>query len=72
MELRAPHRYCLLVVKDGEIVHESYFANTSETVYESDSLGKTATAALFGVARRPPRDPPSLPSILPTTRDGRW
>ena len=68
MELRAPHRYCLLVVKDGEIVHESYFANTSETVYESDSLGKTATAALFGVARRPP--PPSLPSILPTTRHG--
>ena len=46
----AGERYCLLVAKDGVIVHESYFSNTSSSVYESDSLGKTITAALVGVA----------------------
>jgi CubicO group peptidase (beta-lactamase class C family) len=47
---RAQERYCLLVIKDGVIVHETYYANTSSSVYESDSLAKTTTAALLGVA----------------------
>lgn len=46
----APERYCLLVIKDGYLIHESYFGNTSESLYETDSLGKTVTAALFGSA----------------------
>lgn len=50
VQARAAERYCLVVVKDGVIVHESYFANTSESIYESDSLAKTFTAALVGVA----------------------
>ena len=45
-----PQRYCLLVVKDGVIVHESTYANTSSTTYESDSLAKTATALVMGAA----------------------
>ena len=45
-----PERYCLLVVKDGVIVHETTFANTSNTTYESDSLAKTATALVVGAA----------------------
>jgi CubicO group peptidase (beta-lactamase class C family) len=44
-----PQRYCLVVAKDGKLVHESYFANTSETLYETDSAGKVMTAALMGV-----------------------
>jgi CubicO group peptidase (beta-lactamase class C family) len=47
---RAAERYCLVVVKNGAIIHESYFANTSESVYETDSMAKTFTAALIGVA----------------------
>ena len=47
---RAPHRYCLAVIKDGVIVHESYYSNTSSSVYESDSLGKTITAAMVSAA----------------------
>ena len=47
----APERNCLLVVKDGVIIEEKYFGmNTSDSVYETDSLGKTSVAALFGVA----------------------
>jgi CubicO group peptidase (beta-lactamase class C family) len=47
----APERNCLLVVKDGVIIEEKYFGiNTSASVYETDSLGKTSIAALFGVA----------------------
>ena len=46
----APERYCLVVIKDGYLIHESYFGNSSEALYETDSLGKTTTAALFGVA----------------------
>jgi CubicO group peptidase (beta-lactamase class C family) len=38
------------VAKDGKLIHESYFANTSETKYETDSAGKMMTAALMGVA----------------------
>eukprot|EP00040_Diaphanoeca_grandis_P039718 m.259895 g.259895 ORF g.259895 m.259895 type:complete len:615 (+) comp38863_c0_seq1:70-1914(+) len=45
----ANERYCLTVVKDGVIVHETYFSNTSASIYETDSLGKTATAALIGI-----------------------
>lgn len=48
----APERGCLLVVKDGVLVHESYGAKGGgrEAQYETDSLGKTYTAALLGVA----------------------
>ena len=52
------HRYgrdfalvdCFLVVKDGELVHEQYYANHSSTTYETDSLAKTMVAQLVGVA----------------------
>ena len=37
-------RYCLLIVKDGAVVHENYFHNGTHTMYEFDSLGKTAIA----------------------------
>ena len=50
LALRAPHRYCTLIVVDGELVLERYHANTSLSLYESDSMGKTAIAALIGVA----------------------
>jgi CubicO group peptidase (beta-lactamase class C family) len=44
-----PHRYCFLVVKDGHLVHESYSAgNRSSTQIRSQSMGKTAVAALIG------------------------
>ena len=46
-------RYCLLIAKDGVIVSETYYKNTSESTYESDSLGKTITASLLGVAVQP-------------------
>ena len=29
----------MLVAKDGELVHEQYYANTSDTLYEADSAG---------------------------------
>ena len=47
---RVPERYCTLIVKDGYLIHETYHANTSDTLYESDSMGKLATAAVIGVA----------------------
>ena len=46
----APERYCLLVVKDGVIIEEQYFGNTSESLYETDSLGKTAVVMTYGIA----------------------
>ena len=49
VEQTTPYRYCLLVAKDGVIVHESYFHNTSDSVYETDSLGKSVTSALMGI-----------------------
>jgi len=46
-----PFRHCFLVVKDGEIMHELYApGNSSETKFETDSVGKTMTAALMGTA----------------------
>ena len=45
-----PFRYCFLVAAGGELVHESYEANFSSTLYESDSMGKTTTALLVGRA----------------------
>lgn len=47
---RVPVRYCLVVTKDGRIMHEQYYANTSTTAYETDSLAKTATALVVGAA----------------------
>jgi len=44
----APFRYCLVVVKDGKMVHESYFVNSSKTRYRTQSLGKTMIATMFG------------------------
>ena len=47
----APTRNCLVVVKDGVLIAEEYFNGaTSDSIYETDSLGKTAVAPLFGVA----------------------
>ena len=45
-----PCRYCTGVTIGGKLVLEVAHANTSSTQYESDSLGKTAIAALMGVA----------------------
>ena len=46
----APTRDCLLVVKNGILVHESYATGTESTQYETDSLGKVFTAAVVGAA----------------------
>ena len=48
---RVPQRYCTLIVKDGFLIHESYpLGNSSDALYESDSMGKLATAAVIGAA----------------------
>ena len=41
----APVRHCLIVVKNGVIVKESYAEGTATTLRETDSLAKTATGA---------------------------
>ena len=48
----APTRDCLLVVKGGEIVHESYPRGQvmRAAKYETDSLGKIFTAGVIGAA----------------------
>ena len=43
-----PHRYCLAVIKNGFLVHEEIFYNTSATKYRTQSAGKTMVAAMFG------------------------
>ena len=44
-----PYRHCFVVVKDGEIMYELYApGNSSESRFETDSVGKTVTAALMG------------------------
>jgi len=45
-----PERYCLAITLDGHLISETYFANRSDTTYESDSLGKLMTAQIIGVA----------------------
>ena len=45
-----PERYCLLMSVDGHLIQETYFRNRSETRYEADSLAKTMTAQIVGVA----------------------
>ena len=41
---------CFLVAKDGYLMHEEYYGDAGpETVYESDSMTKVATALLIGV-----------------------
>ena len=50
MQQAAPVRYCFVVAKRGVIVHESYYYNDSATVYEADSLSKTAVAEVVGAA----------------------
>ena len=50
VEAAMAERYCLLVTLDGHLIHESYFRNGSETRYEADSLAKTMTAQIIGVA----------------------
>eukprot|EP01051_Picozoa_sp_SAG22_P023313 SAG22_NODE_5961_length_925_cov_1.198547_2_plen_121_part_01 len=46
-----PERYCAVLVKDGEIVAESVYANASATKYESDSAGKTLVGLLVGAVQ---------------------
>lgn len=44
-------RNCTLVVKNGYIVHEHYDSWSNEqSTFESDSMGKTAVAAIIGLA----------------------
>ena len=44
-------RNCTLIVKDGYIIHEQYDgASSAESTFESDSMGKTAMAAIIGLA----------------------
>jgi CubicO group peptidase (beta-lactamase class C family) len=44
-------RNCTLIVKDGYIIHESYDSwSNAESLFESDSMGKTAIAAVIGIA----------------------
>jgi CubicO group peptidase (beta-lactamase class C family) len=48
----APTRDCLLVVKDGVLIHESYPRGSASRAaqYETDSLGKIFTAGVIGAA----------------------
>ena len=51
VQAAAPERHCLLVVKDGVLVHERYFGNsTAASKYESDSLGKQGTSLVLAMA----------------------
>jgi hypothetical protein len=51
VDTMAPLRHCFLVVKNGEILHESYYGRSQvESKYESDSLAKTGTALLMMTA----------------------
>ena len=44
-------RNCTLIVKDGYIIYEKYDPwSDAESIYESDSMGKTAVAILIGIA----------------------
>jgi CubicO group peptidase (beta-lactamase class C family) len=46
-----PYRHCFVVVKDGKIMHELYApGNSTESKFETDSVGKTMTASMFGTA----------------------
>ena len=38
-------RYCLLFAVDGHLIGEYVFANSTETSYESDSLGKQGASS---------------------------
>ena len=49
-ESSMPVRYCHLVAVEGHLISETYFHNASETRYEADSLAKTMTAQVVGVA----------------------
>lgn len=49
LEERVALRECFVVVKDGVIVHEDYWNGaTKDTPIETDSAGKTVSAALVG------------------------
>ena len=41
-------RYCLLIIKQGIIISETYYSNSSETTYETDSAAKTMLGLLIG------------------------
>ena len=41
-------RYCLLIIKQGVIISETYYSNSSETTYETDSAAKTMLGLLIG------------------------
>ena len=60
----APERHCFLVVKDGVVVHETYYGNSTPTSrYESDSLGKQGTALLMALGATKVRAPAVLPRM---------
>jgi hypothetical protein len=52
MQIQAmvPERSCFLVARNGKLVHETYWNSSKDDKYESDSLAKTGTAELIGVA----------------------
>lgn len=43
-------RYCFLVVKDGVLVHETYWKGNKDTTHTAYSVGKTFASSLVGVA----------------------
>lgn len=45
-------RYGFLIVKDGAIIHETYFAGTAETKHKVFSITKGFGASLVGIAQR--------------------
>eukprot|EP00039_Didymoeca_costata_P003159 m.65612 g.65612 ORF g.65612 m.65612 type:complete len:641 (-) comp11747_c0_seq2:99-2021(-) len=47
---RGAFRYCTLIAKNGRLIFEKYHYNNSLSLYESDSMGKTAIAAVVGIA----------------------
>eukprot|EP00930_Biecheleria_cincta_P013079 TRINITY_DN11845_c0_g1_i2.p1 TRINITY_DN11845_c0_g1~~TRINITY_DN11845_c0_g1_i2.p1 ORF type:complete len:962 (+),score=129.73 TRINITY_DN11845_c0_g1_i2:45-2888(+) len=47
---QVPERDCLLVVKDGAIVYETYYGGSHDARHEADSLAKTAVALVVGAA----------------------
>jgi len=45
-----PVRYCFVVALNGHLIHETTYHNATQTLYEADSLAKTMTAQIVGVA----------------------
>ena len=41
-------RYCLLIIKNGTLISETYYHNNTDTTYETDSAAKTMLGLLIG------------------------